>query len=81
MHGPSQSPSQDRYGSHLRGSLHEHANASLAKAASQALSIGRCARLARAAELARGRAYRLVLVLRLDLVPLEPLQLGALHNL
>ena len=66
------------YAPHLRGSLHEAVNASLPKAASQALSIGRCTRLARAAELARGREYRVVLVMRLDAVPLEPLRLRTL---
>ena len=66
------------YAPHLRGSLHEAVNNSLPKAASQALSIARCARLARAAELARRRAYRLVIVMRLDATPLEPLRLRTL---
>ena len=58
------------YGSHLRGSLHEQPNASLAKAASQALDRPLRAACQSRRAVARGRAYRLVLVLRLDLVPL-----------
>jgi len=70
-----------QYGLALRGSLHEQVIPGLAKAASQSLSIARAAALARRHELHAGRGhwqYDHALVMRLDAVPLEPLDLSAL---
>ena len=69
-----------QYGPALQGSSHEQVIQGLAKASSQSLSISRAAALAREHELHTGRGqwqYDQALVMRLDAVPLEPLELRA----
>lgn len=62
------------YAGALRASQHEQVT-ELPPAASQALSIGRAAKLARRYESSRNHSYSFCVVLRLDAAPLEPLHL------
>lgn len=64
-----------RYRSWLLASQHDEPDPNRPKALSQSLSVARAARLMSAHEASRGRAYALVVVLRLDAVIGAPLPL------